>query len=333
MRVAYEEMAREFARVLEKKGFAAQDAADAADIFAQNSLAGVYSHGLNRFPRIVRYLDKGEIDPRARATCELRAGVLERWNGHRGFGPLNARRAMERACVLAKENGVGLVALGNNNHWLRGGTYGWLAADRGFIGICWSNTMPNMPAWGGKDRRIGNNPFVLAVPRSNGEYVVLDCAVSQFSYGKIEDCRLRDVQLPVPGGYDTKGELTRDPAEIEKTGRVLPMGYWKGSGLSIVLDLIATVLSAGNSVQKIGTFGDEVGLTQVMIAIDPQKFNTAQQTDAIVDAILADVKASEPVEEGGQTVYPGELSLRNIRENRCKGIPVIREIWEAVQKM
>ena len=70
MRVAYEEMAREFARVLEKKGFAAQDAADAADIFAQNSLAGVYSHGLNRFPRIVRYLDKGEIDPRARATCD-----------------------------------------------------------------------------------------------------------------------------------------------------------------------------------------------------------------------------------------------------------------------
>ena len=69
----------------------------------------------------------------------------------------------------------------------------------------------------------------------DGEHVVLDCAVSRFSYGKIEDCRLRDVQLPVPGGYDTKGELTRDPAEIEKTGRVLPMGYWKGSGLSIVL--------------------------------------------------------------------------------------------------
>ena len=133
MRVAYEEMVREFARVLEKKGFAAQDAADAADIFAQNSLAGVYSHGLNRFPRIVRYLDKGEIDPRARATCELRSGVLERWDGHRCFGPLNARRAMERACVLAKENGVGLVALGNNNHWLRGGSYGWQAADAGCI--------------------------------------------------------------------------------------------------------------------------------------------------------------------------------------------------------
>ena len=333
MRVAYEEMAREFARVLEKKGFAAQDAADAADIFAQNSLAGVYSHGLNRFPRIVRYLDKGEIDPRARATCELRAGVLERWDGHRGFGPLNARRAMERACVLAKENGVGLVALGNNNHWLRGGTYGWLAADRGFIGICWSNTMPNMPAWGGKDRRIGNNPFVLAVPRSNGEHVVLDCAVSQFSYGKIEDCRLRDVQLPVPGGYDTKGELTRDPAEIEKTWRVLPMGYWKGSGISIALDLIATVLTNGNSVQQIGTFGDEVGLTQIMIAIDPAKANGVELTDGIVDRIVADIQSSEPAVEGGKVLYPGEPESLAIQDNLANGIPVIEEKWEQVLAM
>ena len=119
---------------------------------------------------------------------------------------------------------------------MRGGTYGWLAAENGCIGICWSNTMPNMPAWGGADRKIGNNPLIMAVPRSNGEHAMVDCAVSQFSYGKIEDCRLRGVQLPVPGGYDTKGELTTDPAEIEKTWRVLPMGYWKGSGLSIMLD-------------------------------------------------------------------------------------------------
>ena len=80
---------------------------------------------------------------------------------------------------------------------------------------------------------------------------MIDCAVSQFSYGKIEDCRLKGLKLPVPGGYDTKGELTTDPSEIEKTWRVLPMGYWKGSGLSIVLDLIATVLTDGNSVSKI----------------------------------------------------------------------------------
>ena len=306
MRVRYEDMVREFARVLEKNGFSAADAADAAVIFAQNSLAGVFSHGLNRFPRVVSYLQKGEIDPNARATCEATFGSLERWDGHRGFGPLNA---------------------------MRGGTYGWLAADQGCIGICWSNTMPNMPAWGAKDRRIGNNPLIMAVPRSNGEHAMIDCAVSQFSYGKIEDCRLRGVQLPVPGGYNEKGELTTDPGEIEKTWRVLPMGYWKGSGLSIVLDLIATVLTNANSVQKIGTFGDEVGLTQIMIAIDPSKFNTTEQTDAIVDAILADVKASEPAAEGADVMYPGEPEMRSIKANREEGIPVIEEVWNSVLAM
>ena len=332
-RIAYEEMKRQFARVLESRGFSAEDARSAGEIFAQNSLAGVYSHGLNRFPRVVEYLDKGEIDPNARATCVMRMGAIERWDGHRGFGPLNAWRAMERACALAKEYGVGVVALGNNNHWMRGGTYGHLAADLGCIGICWSNTMPNMPAWGGKDRKIGNNPLVMAVPRSNGEHAVIDCAVSQFSYGKIEDCRLRGVQLPVPGGYNEAGELTTDPAEIEKTWRVLPMGYWKGSGLSIVLDLIATVLTNGNSVAKIGTFGDEIGLTQIMIAIDPGKFNTSGETDDIVNGILADVKASVPAQEGGEVFYPGEMELARIRENREQGIPVIEEVWQRVLAM
>ena len=332
-RIAYEEMKRQFARVLESRGFSAGDASSAGEIFAQNSLAGVYSHGLNRFPRVVEYLDKGEIDPNARATCVMRMGAIERWDGHRGFGPLNAWRAMERACALAKEYGVGVVALGNNNHWMRGGTYGHLAADLGCIGICWSNTMPNMPAWGGKDRKIGNNPLVMAVPRSNGEHAVIDCAVSQFSYGKIEDCRLRGVQLPVPGGYDEAGELTTDPAEIEKTWRVLPMGYWKGSGLSIVLDLIATVLTNGNSVAKIGTFGDEIGLSQIMIAIDPGKFNASGETDDIVNGILADVKASVPAQEGGEVFYPGEMELARIRENREQGIPVIEEVWQRVLAM
>ena len=150
---------------------------------------------------------------------------------------------------------------------------------------------------------------------------------------KLEDCRLKGQQLPVPGGYDTNGNLTTDPGEIEKTWRVLPMGYWKGSGISIALDLIATVLSNGNSVQKIGTFGDEVGLTQIMIAIDPTKGNSVELTDEIVNNIVADVKSSIPVKEGGEVYYPGELELLNIKQNKEEGIPVIEEKWEEVLNM
>lgn len=328
MRIRYDELLKKFQRILESRGFSEVYARDAAEVFAKNSLDGVYSHGVNRFPRVVSYLDKGEIDPAAVATCTASMGTMERWDGHRGFGPLNAKLAMDRACDLAKEHGVGIVALGNNNHWMRGGSYGWQAADAGCIGICWSNTMPNMPAWGGKDRKIGNNPFIMAIPRSDGRHAVIDCAVSQFSYGKIEEARLNGQQLPVPGGYDTNGNLTTDPAEIEKSWRVLPMGYWKGSGISIALDLIATVLTNGNSVSRIGTFDDEVGLSQVMIAIDPAKFNTAAETDAIVAEILGDIRASEPAVAGGTVYYPGEMELNTRADNLTNGIPIIDEVWE-----
>ena len=323
-------MVKEFQRVLISRGFSEKNALDAASVFASNSLDGIYSHGVNRFPRVVEYLDKGQINPAAVATFDMAFGAMERWNGHRGFGPLNAKKAMDRAIELAKQYGIGLVALGNNNHWMRGGSYGWQAADQGCIGICWSNTQPNMPAWGAKDRRIGNNPFVLAVPKSNGNHVVVDCALSQFSYGKIEEARLKGQQLSVPGGYDEEGNLTTDPAAIEKTWRVLPMGYWKGSGISILLDLISTVLTNANSVQKIGTFGDEVGLSQIMIAIDPGKFNDTEITDRIVDELVEDIKASEPIREGGTVFYPGERSFNTRQDNRKNGIPVIEEKWETI---
>ncbi len=274
---------------------------------------------------------RGEIKPENIAECIESQGAIERWDGHRGFGPLNAKMAMDRACKLAKQYGVGVVALGNNNHWMRGGTYGWQVADNGCIGICWSNTMPNMPAWGGKNKKIGNNPFIFSVPKSNGEHVVVDCAVSQFSYGKIEEAKLKGKQLPVPGGYDEEGKLTTDPAAIEKSWRVLPMGYWKGSGISILLDLISTVLTNANSVQQIGTFGDEVGLSQIMIAIDPGKFQGAEVTDAIVDELISDIHSSVPVKEGEKVFYPGEIEIGTRKDNMENGIPVIDEVWEQIK--
>ena len=333
MKVTFEELKAAFNRVLLDRGVKAETADACAEMFARTTESGVYSHGVNRFPRFIQQLDAGDIIPDAQPKRVMTLGAIEQWDAQRSIGNLTAKKMMDRATELASDHGIGLVALRNANHWMRGGSYGWQAADQGCIGICWSNTCPNMPAWGGMDRKIGNNPLIFAVPRSNGEHVVIDCAVSQFSYGKLEDCRLKGQQLPVPGGYDTNGNLTTDPGEIEKTWRVLPMGYWKGSGISIALDLIATVLSNGNSVQKIGTFGDEVGLTQIMIAIDPTKGNSVELTDEIVNNIVADVKSSIPVKEGGEVYYPGELELLNIKQNKEEGIPVIEEKWEEVLNM
>ncbi|MBN2657441.1 MAG: 3-dehydro-L-gulonate 2-dehydrogenase [Spirochaetales bacterium] len=333
-RVKYDDMVAEFERVLLSRGFDQDTAHESAVIFARNSVDGVYSHGINRFPRVISYIEKGYIDPKARPTVETSFGAMERWNGNLAMGNTTAKKAMSRAVELAEEHGVGIVAIANTNHWMRGGAFGWQAADAGMIGICWTNTMPNMPAWGAKDRRIGNNPLVIAVPRSNGEHVVVDSALAQFSYGKIEETKLKGKQLPFAGGYDSEGNLTTDPAEIEKTWRVLPMGFWKGSGLSIVLDLVATVLSGGNSTTAVGKMSDdEYGVSQVCIAIDPAKAGSVQINDAMINEVLEDIKGSEKADEGSEILYPGERAFRTRQENLKEGIPVFEDIWESIKKM
>lgn len=330
MQIQYETLLNTFEEILFSRGFTREDAHGAALIFAQNSLDGIYSHGVNRFPRAIEYVENGHIDPKNKATCELTFGSLERWDGHGGFGPLNAKLCMERAIALAKENGIGLVALRNTNHWMRGGTYGWQAAEEGCIGMCWSNTLPNMPAWGGKDRRIGNNPFILSVPRSNGKHVVIDLAMSQFSYGKIEEHYLKQTPLPVYGGYDSDGNLTKDPGELQKKGRVLPIGFWKGSGLSIALDLIAAVLSGGNTVKKIGDLEVESQLSQIFVAVDPTKMSLAGSMDEVINETLEYLKDSEPADEKGEILYPGERTYRTRQKNMVEGIPVHDSIWEKI---
>lgn len=334
MRIKYEDMIKEFERVLLKKGLGAEEAYEAAKLFTDTSVDGIYSHGVNRFPRVISYIDKGYINLDLKAVKIDGIGGFERWDGQRGLGNLNAKICMDRAIELAKEYGIGVVAIKNTNHWMRGGTYGWQAADAGCIGMCWTNTQPNMPAWGAKDRRIGNNPFIMSIPRSNGNHVVVDCAMAQFSYGKIEESKLNGKMLPVAGGYDSEGNITCDPAEIEKTWRVLPIGFWKGSGMSIALDLIATVLSGGNSTYEVGKLSDdEYGLSQVVIAIDPNHMNSKQFTDNLIDNVLQDIKASEPVTEGGKIFYPGEMESMTRKDNLENGIPVNEEIWNTICNM
>lgn len=120
---------------------------------------------------------------------------------------------------------------------------------KGYIGICWTNSIAVMPPWGAKECRIGTNPLIVAIPST--PITMVDMSMSMFSYGMLEVNRLAGRELPVDGGFDDNGQLTKEPGVIEKNRRILPMGYWKGSGLSIVLDMIATLLANGSSVAEV----------------------------------------------------------------------------------
>ncbi|HWD88522.1 MAG TPA: 3-dehydro-L-gulonate 2-dehydrogenase [Mucilaginibacter sp.] len=328
MLVPFEDIKSEFIRVLLANGFSENKADEIAQIFAENSRDGVHSHGLNRFPTFIQYVKDGHVIPDAEPVKDGGFGSLEQWDGQYGPGMLNAKFCMNRAIELANENGIGCIAIRNTNHWMRGGTYGWQAAEAGMISISFTNTIANMPPWGGIDPRLGNNPLIIAVPRKEG-HVVLDMAMSQYAIGKLNLYKSKNEQLPLPGGYDQEGHLSTDPAAILESERVLPIGFWKGSGLSLILDLLATILSQGRSTAAITQAGPEAGVSQVFIAIKPIGIKNME----LIEQILDYAKSSRLLQEGHDILYPGENTLRTREKSMKDGVWVDERIWEKVKAL
>ncbi len=323
MKVTFETLQRELERILLQEGFGLERAAICSRIFAENSRDGVYSHGLSRFPTFIKQLNGGEINANAEPLCVSANGVIEYWDGLLAPGMYAATVAMQRAIDIAGAMGMGAVSIRNSNHWMRGGTYGLLAAEAGCIGICATNAIGSMPAWGSVQPGLGNNPLVFAFPREAGP-VVLDLAMSQYSYGKMNEYRMKGATLPFDAGYDSEGHMTKDPGAIIASKRPLPIGLWKGSGLAMVLDMLTAALSSGNPVSAISKTGKEGGVSQFFLAID------AGHMDAgIIEEIITYTKAGE----GDRIFYPGEQMMATRRENLANGIPVNEDIWNTVCAM
>ena len=314
-------------------GLADDRALHCARLFAETTRDGVYTHGLNRFPRFARSIENGSVDVNAEPIKLAGVGAIERWDGQRGVGNLNASASMQRAIALARQYGIGGVALANTNHWMRGGSYGWQAAEQGLFAICWTNTLANLPAWGAVSPTLGNNPLVIAVPRAGG-HVVLDMAMSQFSYGALAAYSKRGEALPVDGGFDSNGKLTKDAAAIEASQLSLPIGYWKGSGLSMVMDMVAAMLSGGLATHQIALDPfRETGLSQIFLAIDPGTVANPQELDQIAVGVINSLREAIPAEPGKPVRYPGEQTLQLREENLRLGVPVDPEIWRQISSV
>ena len=329
-RVPFEVVEQTLTASLIRLGCSPDRAAHCAHLFADTTADGVYTHGVARYPRLVKMIGLGQVHLDAEPKVIASFNAVERWDGQRGLGNLAAWTAMSRAIVLSSQFGIGFVTLANTNHWMRAGTYGRQAAEAGRIGICWTNTLPNMPFWGGSDPVIGNNPLVIAVPRAAGT-VVLDMAMSQFSYGTIEAYKLRGEQLPVDGGFDSEGNLTRDPAAIEASLRPLSIGYWKGSGLAMLMDMVAGMTSLGLATHQLSTdFLHESGISQVFFAIHPQAFGPDPLVDKIADDIVASIHNTKPIKPGTKMRYPGEKTIAIREKNLRLGIPIDKALWDEI---
>ncbi|MCZ8874241.1 3-dehydro-L-gulonate 2-dehydrogenase [Escherichia albertii] len=332
MKVTFEQLKAAFNRVLLSRGVDSEIADACAEMFARTTESGVYSHGVNRFPRFIQQLDNGDIIPDAQPKRITSLGAIEQWDAQRSIGNLTAKKMMDRAIELAANHGIGLVALRNANHWMRGGSYGWQAAEKGYIGICWTNSIAVMPPWGAKECRIGTNPLIVVIPST--PITMVDMSMSMFSYGMLEVNRLAGRQLPVDGGFDNEGNLTKEPAVIEKNRRILPMGYWKGSGMSIVLDMIATLLSDGASVAEVTEDNsDEYGISQIFIAIEVDKLIDGATRDAKLQRIMDYVTTAERADENQAIRLPDHEFTTLLAENRRNGITVDDSVWAKIQAL
>ena len=308
-----------------------EHAARFAAIFAGNSLDGVYSHGMNRYPRYLGDMECGLCDA-AVTEAEKVSGVggLEVWDAHFGVGPLIAEQMAARAVELARTHGIACVALRNNSHWLRAGRYGLMMADAGMMGLCMTNTCMNLVAYGAKEPSTGNNPITFAIPRKAGS-LVMDMAVSQYAFGKLEIMAQEGGMLDTACGYDLEGNLTNDPKKITESKLMMPMALWKGSALSIMIDLMTSMLSLGRTSLEIGKPSDgEAGMSQMFICMNPAAVVDMDKAEEQMEKTIAFLNGLEPKEGMSGVHAPGQNLKKTRAKNRERGIPVTEETWQKI---
>ncbi len=299
-----------------------------AEVMAEADLVGVPSHGIRMLPGLVRAIREGRANaqPQIKAVRERAATLLI--DGDNGPGRYLSVYAARQAVERAKQFGAGVCLATRVTHWGRAHAYAYRIAQAGCIGICTTNAIPNMAAYGSAHPLLGNNPLAIGVPRSSRDPVVLDMAMSQAAVGKVGTYLREGRPVPEGWGVDAAGRPTTDPAAILSGGIVLPFGDHKGAGLALMMELMTGALAGSLLSHEIGardSSGLDAEATKIFIALDVQAFIPAERFDQRVEDLLNYLHTAEP---GLSIAYPGERGWQTRDRNLRDGVPIHREIVE-----
>jgi LDH2 family malate/lactate/ureidoglycolate dehydrogenase len=263
------------ARLFRAAGVPPEAAAEVADGLVEADLEGLPSHGVMLIDMYIDRLRQGSVSRNPQGTVvSERNGAVVLDAGH-ALGQLTGRQAMSIAVAKAKQLAAGMVAVRHGFHFGTAGRYARQAAEAGCIGIAMCNTRPLMPAPGGADRVVGNNPLAIALPTADEIPIVLDMATSEAAMGKIRMAAKAKEQIPPNWAVTQQGTATTDPVEAI-AGMLLPSGGPKGFGLAFVIDLICGLLSGGASGAGVrplyGDFSVPYDCSHFFMAIDVAQF-------------------------------------------------------------
>jgi len=273
-------------------------------------LAGVASHGIGLLPMYLDRIRLGSVRVGAgNPVIASKRGATVVIDAEHRLGQPVADFAMNEAIEKANEFGVGVVAVRHAFHFGAATRYVNQATAHGCIGIAMCNTRPLMPAPGGAERLVGNNPIAVAVPANEEIPVVLDLALSEAAMGKIRRARELGESIPPNWATDSLGLVTTDPsAAIE--GMLLPIGNHKGFGLAFMIDLLVGGLSEGAWGDRVRPLYSELDTpydcSQLFVAIDVDFFTSLSRFEATVDEATDRIRRSRPVDSSARVMTPGQ---------------------------
>lgn len=302
-----------------------------AQVMAEADLLGVPSHGIRMLPGLVCGIREGKANPNPQIKIVRERAATCLLDGDNGPGRFVSVQAMQRAIERAKQFGVGACVTTRVTHWGRAHAYAYRAAQAGCIGICTTNAVPNMLAYGSTRPLLGNNPLAIGVPRDARDPIVLDIAMSQAAVGKVGTYLREGKSAPANWGLDANGNPTNDPAAILASRRVLPFGDHKGAGLALMMELLTGALAGGllsYQVVQHDTTGLDPNTSKFFIALDVDAFVGRTGFAQRIDDLLAYLHDTEP---GLTITYPGERGWQTREHNLRAGIPIHREIVEQLK--
>jgi len=317
--------------VVRAAGSSEREAAQVAANLVEANLRGHDSHGVGMVPRYIDAVLEGGLALDAHVKVRADNGALLTLDGCQGYGQVIGAEAMALGIERAKQHGVCIVGLAHSHHLGRIGHWAEQCIDAGLVSIHFVNVLsrPIVAPFGGRDARIGTNPFCVGIPRPGKEPIVLDFATSKIAQGKTRVAFNKGVELEPGTIIDDHGAPTTSPrfTVIEPLGALLPFGEHKGSGLALICELLGGALAGGATAGPVTDGRRRVLNSMFSIIVDAGRLGTAANLAQEMESFVAWSTASPPAAGVERVLTPGEPE-RAIRAARlADGVPIDAVTW------
>jgi LDH2 family malate/lactate/ureidoglycolate dehydrogenase len=327
------------ARAFAAAGLPGADSEVLAGLMVEADLRGSDTHGVIRLPLYVRRIRAGGVNatPDIRVISDRPSAALI--DGDNGMGHLVMRRAAHLAIDKAKTTGIGWVGARMSNHAGPAALYVTMPLQHDMIGLYFAVGSSNhLPPWGGSESLLGTNPMAVAVPAGNEPPIVLDMSPTVAAYGKVRLKAQRGEPMPVGWMIDGEGKPLTDPKRADE-GHLLPIGDYKGSGLSLIIGILGGLLNRAALGREVIDFVKETGKPtntgQVIAAIAIETFMPVGDFKRAVDQVIHDIRGSHRLPGVERIWLPGEQSHAKLLDRRAHGVPMpkaLRDSLDAVAR-